>query len=189
MFPFPFPASRRNFNPRPPRGGRLCIPSRLFPDSCISIHALREEGDISIAAARSRHCYFNPRPPRGGRHHKWIHQSVLTAISIHALREEGDSTIFFAFCQAFFISIHALREEGDEEGAKAYMVAADFNPRPPRGGRPLKRADIRTILEFQSTPSARRATKWFWQRNAEYFYFNPRPPRGGRPIKIGGQTT
>ena len=34
------------------------------------------------------------------------------------------------------ISIHALREEGDEAAARGYLVANDFYPRPPRGGRP-----------------------------------------------------
>ena len=55
----------------------------------ISIHALREEGDI-----RHDHTY----------------QQGL--ISIHALREEGDikPTASTSSC---WISIHALREEGD----------------------------------------------------------------------------
>ena len=44
MFPFPFPASRRNFYPRPPRGGRR-----------------RHHG------ARPKAHDFYPRPPRGGR--------------------------------------------------------------------------------------------------------------------------
>ena len=33
----------------------------------ISIHALREEGDPSRPARCTRTTYFNPRPPRGGR--------------------------------------------------------------------------------------------------------------------------
>ena len=101
----------------------------------ISIHALREEGDVS--------------PYRGDQQH---------AISIHALREEGDvMEMQPAFWQLLFlstpsarratrsggtetapqgISIHALREEGDVDG--------------------------KTVVEldklFLSTPSARRAT-------------------------------
>ena len=77
------------FYPRPPRGGRplalqqnlflstpsarraTCTSGRSYPDSAISIHALREEGDncSSLAAAMT------------GR------------ISIHALREEGDQNL------------------------------------------------------------------------------------------------
>ena len=34
----------------------------------ISIHALREEGDLRSTRPRSTLCYFYPRPPRGGRH-------------------------------------------------------------------------------------------------------------------------
>ena len=56
---------------------------------CISIHALREEGD-HIDLARDLAC----------------------DISIHALREEGDG-IGYHFRQEEGISIHALREEGD----------------------------------------------------------------------------
>ena len=37
----------------------------------------------------------------------------------------------------FVISIHALREEGDYSAKTGEVVAADFYPRPPRGGRPL----------------------------------------------------
>ena len=57
----------KNFYPRPPRGGRLLI---ITPQGCkgrISIHALREEGDIYPLDLTS---YYQ--------------------ISIHALREEGD---------------------------------------------------------------------------------------------------
>ena len=61
---------------------------------CISIHALREEGDLRQAFQVQK--YY---------------------ISIHALREEGDQgTVDIA--QATPISIHALREEGDVEGNK-----------------------------------------------------------------------
>ena len=56
----------------------------------ISIHALREEGDIWKAL-----CWSRP---------------IL--ISIHALREEGDSGYRLAL-NRLLISIHALREEGD----------------------------------------------------------------------------
>ena len=79
----------RNFYPRPPRGGRRRQPVQWPRRFSISIHALREEGDlplgrnetarkISIHALREegdvqhRHDHagqhnFYPRPPRGGR--------------------------------------------------------------------------------------------------------------------------
>ena len=102
----------RNFNPRPPRGGRhsgakesakpkkfQSTPSArratVLVDGnrvvkAISIHALREEGDAF------------------GFHM----DDVFQGISIHALREEGDYPISPQRTE-FVISIHALREEGD----------------------------------------------------------------------------
>ena len=100
------------FYPRPPRGGRrgcavvlsdavsfLSTPSarratfdietrRL--DGLISIHALREEGDITF-----------------------LRLLDFIQISIHALREEGDLSQNFSKYFSSLISIHALREEGD----------------------------------------------------------------------------
>ena len=58
--------------------------------------------------------------------------------------------------------------------------AADFYPRPPRGGRPDGVGSCTITSGFLSTPSARRATRCpaslIWSR----WYFYPRPPRGGR---------
>ena len=102
----------------------------------ISIHALREEGDMPILRACLVRCLFlstpsarratravmetaqaiknfYPRPPRGGRPglgDKWF--------------------------QDHQISIHALREEGDHSPASSAPMALYFYPRPPRGGRP-----------------------------------------------------
>ena len=56
------------------------------------------------------------------------------------------------------ISIHALREEGDWCTAAAPGKHRNFYPRPPRGGRLLRGYSGKTIFEFLSTPSARRAT-------------------------------
>ena len=67
--PTPSPLPSRNFYPRPPRGGRRKYFSKGSQMVVISIHALREEGDLL-------------RPHEGDRH---------ITISIHALREEGDN--------------------------------------------------------------------------------------------------
>ena len=123
----------------------------------ISIHALREEGDLNAVSYLQAHDYFYPRPPRGGRrHHEHGRQhtnrflstpsarratdlSSVTAttinISIHALREEGDTYFFFVPSRLLWISIHALREEGDFQVYAIKDELADFYPRPPRGGR------------------------------------------------------
>ena len=147
-----------NFYPRPPRGGRqayktdgwvglafLSTPSarratwpahrgrRQIP---ISIHALREEGDL----------------PDGNV------TDYLLSISIHALREEGDARSEFRLC----ITLRFLSTPSARRATVPLMVFqtphTDFYPRPPRGGRqePMK-ASVRHRL-FLSTPSARRAT-------------------------------
>ena len=69
----------------------------------ISIHALREEGDIHDAAE------FD-----GDR-----------GISIHALREEGDRG-HPERCSSRLISIHALREEGDQSPAGRFEALSGF---------------------------------------------------------------
>ena len=83
---------------------------------------------------------------------------AVLQISIHALREEGDQALQFSGeCDIVFqstpsarratieaakhtdlvhISIHALREEGDYRPTNPQGHQQDFNPRPPRGGRP-----------------------------------------------------
>ena len=112
---------------------------REFGVNPISIHALREEGDLSSPMRRPVQNNFYPRPPRGGR-------QVLPE---QARRHEE-------------ISIHALREEGDlRQPRKAYCLR-DFYPRPPRGGRPPVVVKVRWYKPFLSTPSARRATHNAW---------------------------
>ena len=123
------------------RAPRLAVlhPAR----SGISIHALREEGDLlyfdvlpcgkvflSTPSARratlsflqslKRYSHFYPRPPRGGRPSKAGGRQRLFDISIHALREEGDSKL-----------------------EPISSLFSYFYPRPPRGGRP-RRSQRRT---------------------------------------------
>ena len=168
------------FYPRPPRGGRLQRarqrPARFF----ISIHALREEGDLldrweeysletflstpsarratrSLALAFRSPRNFYPRPPRGGRPRLRVLDPFVLEISIHALREEGDT---------------------------------------------IQSVDKTSTQSFLSTPSARRATRQAFQVQKYYEIsihalreegdlgrgsskqsmanFYPRPPRGGR---------
>ena len=123
----------------------------------ISIHALREEGDIRVVAAKDRAHNFYPRPPRGGRHNANPTTATPAAISIHALREEGDHPRRDRWYRTA-ISIHALREEGDQ--AAFFLRGSSFI-----SIHALREEGDATI--FGS----------FW--SASDFY--PRPPRGGRP--------
>ncbi len=197
------------FYPRPPRGGRLCIPCacwlcprflstpsarRATAHKCphcaglhISIHALREEGDLpwlSLCSAIGKFLstpsarratdapliwatslmYFYPRPLRGGR------QPSVSAPGCNyiflstpsARRATGESC--HRGCRRD-ISIHALCEEGDAWARPRPACSGDFYPRPLRGGR-------------------RRSGRC--SRGCCYFY--PRPLRGGRlgVVVVGG---
>ena len=168
------------FNPRPPRGGR------------------RNTGDRGLGGG-----YFNPRPPRGGRPAGAVGWRTSCQISIHALREEGDfqhkST---GEWDTKFQSTPSARR-ATSTAKQGGAAALNFNPRPPRGGRPSFQGDPKAEVQFQSTPSARRATGSFdkdAQAKALFqstpsarratcsllsalcatINFNPRPPRGGR---------
>ena len=81
----------RYFYPRPPRGGRHGQRLHEGAGAQISIHALREEGDLYAPRTKLQHLYFYPRPPRGGRRCPGRALLFLRKISIHALREEGDA--------------------------------------------------------------------------------------------------
>ena len=169
----------------------------------ISIHALREEGDLSLSGSASTDARFLSTPSARRATASYRHFLPPVQISIHALREEGDAvlhhTVFIAL-----ISIHALREEGDllvlvgikhvdkflstpsarratRPRRRPCRLHPNFYPRPPRGGRPRPDYQMRQTMEFLSTPSARRATRRDRNRRCRHKHFYPRPPRGGRP--------
>ena len=200
---------RSDFYPRPPRGGRrlrgrieelrkqfLSTPSarratrrrqRGHTHAEISIHALREEGDV-LSQGRFL---------------------AEESISIYALREEGDARKDPGAADRR-ISIHALREEGDPlknasnctsiiflstpSARRATQVQIpqtagprDFYPRPPRGGRRASQRRGKGGL-YISIHALReegdRHTRRFPSSFQGYFY--PRPPRGGRPKAAPG---
>ena len=170
----------------------------------ISIHALREEGDVCAIYDISELISFLSTPSARRATERSGPQEAQEAISIHALREEGDprrqhrrpaglkisihalreegDAEFAVLHQVTEISIHALREEGDSVTSASATRTADFYPRPPRGGRPSpNRGPSEANDQFLSTPSARRATWCVSPGNTSSRYFYPRPPRGGRP--------
>ena len=96
-----------------PSARRATVPCVVVEmDERISIHALREEGDLLDTPFFYFFTNFYPRPPRGGRPSFGGDLVDQNMISIHALREEGDLRQAFQV-QKYYISIHALREEGD----------------------------------------------------------------------------
>ena len=101
----------------------------------ISIHALRGEGDAGHPPHQKGGRHFNPHPPWGGRPMRATVSPMPCQISIHALRGEGD-VIAAGNILPRVISIHALRGEGDFNSSIA----------------------LKSTVGFQSTPSVGRAT-------------------------------
>ena len=145
------------FYPRPPRGGRPCSTCFHLWNFIISIHALREEGDVQgvINLVQLFQFLSTPSARRATRARESL--PLLPKISIHALREEGDlgdDKNYHGNC----ISIHALREEGDLYWLVNQLKQALFLSTPS-----ARRATVvpNTSCQnhvFLSTPSARRAT-------------------------------
>ena len=79
----------------------------------ISIHALREEGDLAALPADLRAVIFLSTPSARRATNGSTERAKVCAISIHALREEGDTFSPTISITLGGISIHALREEGD----------------------------------------------------------------------------
>ena len=124
-----------NFYPRPPGGGRHRSTAVVRACRCISIHALRVEGDVITASAFafvaiSIHALrvegdletcrstfkisnFYPRPPGGGR--PVVHVTYLLRNRGFLSTPSGwRATLFLRYrIRSFSISIHALRVEGD----------------------------------------------------------------------------
>ena len=175
-----------------------------WPDLCISIHALREEGDEDCKPTWTTLENFYPRPPRGGRPSWRSSESGSTSfLSTPSARRATRARS--CACRCDTISIHALREEGDRGPAAAADGHLHFYPRPPRGGRPAAAPLLMASVRFLSTPSARRATANIGEQailnkisihalreegdpsissdRHSRFNFYPRPPRGGRPFQ------
>ena len=115
--PWPPAAGQAHFYPRPPRGGRHLYHEMTDRVSLISIHALREEGDLTEGQQiRPEKAYFYPRPPRGGR---------------PGQTSAGKSVLIF-------LSTPSARRATLRTTAPAHVSRADFYPRPPRGGRRLE---------------------------------------------------
>ena len=146
-----------HFYPRPPRGGRQCTSrppkssyrisihalreegdltaTEAAPSIPISIHALREEGDCGLRLTLATPWAISIHALREEGDEMQYKNFPCQYISIHALREEGDFWNKFLYKSSRVISIHALREEGDKPASERTFGQVNFYPRPPRGGR------------------------------------------------------
>ena len=80
-----------DFNPRPPRGGRLGDKILALTGDIISIHAPREGGDGGYVGIGASDKAFQSTPPaRGATPHLTQGPPTIRIISIHAPREGGD---------------------------------------------------------------------------------------------------
>ena len=106
------------------------------------------------------------------------------SISIHALREESDRVALHFAPWRVLISIHALREESDAVDVGFKDKPTNFNPRSPRGERLDNPSKVIISSRFQSTLSARRATRGGHLLLSSRDNFNPRSPRGERRFPL-----
>ena len=149
-----------NFNPRPPRGGRHSRFSSLPWAAIFQSTPPARGATCRSGRTRTMRSDFNPRPPRGGRRPdgKQCYEAIefqstppargatidnqitpfMADISIHAPREGGDDAHCIAQIDLLQISIHAPREGGDGSANITCGMSSHFNPRPPRGGRPVQ---------------------------------------------------
>ena len=144
------------FNPRPPRGGRP-LPYALKTEFEDFNPRPPRGGRLSAVLAADKICYFNPRPPRGGRLDAARCGRHFILISIHVLREEDDRACPPTTTLPMNFNPRPPRG-GRRLAAQPKKTSTDFNPRPPRGGRPMPKGDTTVIAIFQSTSSARRTT-------------------------------
>ena len=171
----------------------------------VSIHALREEGDLYRRGRQHPAALFLSTPSARRATQAEGAGGTRPTVSIHALREEGDLNIrlFTAIIRCFY---PRPPRGGRRLTPRPPRCARCFYPRPPRGGRPTRyvpgapagAVSIHALREegdcrgsqrqrrgcrFLSTPSARRATSQHVTFTSECCCFYPRPPRGGRPAK------
>ena len=145
----------------------------------ISIHALREEGDVIESELGTGQVHFYPRPPRGGRP-SGPYPTLQPGEFLSTPSARRATRCRCRPVRPTAISIHALREEGDGFPDVVGQQVGHFYPRPPRGGRPTCidplaaqiSISIHALREEGDLPALHHI------RCPGYFY--PRPPRGGR---------
>ena len=148
----------RDFNPRPPCGGRRIARTAMSISVVISIHAPRAGGDWDCPCHLHPRIAFQSTPPvRGATPYRQLFFALLYIFqSTPPVRGATKTSRYVKIGGG--ISIHAPRAGGDQKSLKA--TAKD--------------------IAFQSTPPVRGATTKKIRRSTHDQNFNPRPPCGGR---------
>ena len=185
------PRHEKDFNPRPPRGGRRGDRERGALQRQISINALRKEGDLMVSERPSLWWQFQSTPSARRATIAKIREQDTDSISIHALREEGDAASAMTPLHTGHFNPRSPWGERPKVPSTPSLALSYFNPRPPRGGRPghsfdhfrvvqisihalREEGDLRfnfrwsMLAKFQSTPSARRATAKAAKKSATF---------------------
>ena len=123
----------------------------------VSIHALREEGDVTSLKTQALRVRFLSTP-----------SARRATKMVKIFKPYGD------------VSIHALREEGDPSGSPKQLHSWAFLSTPSARRATFEDFFFWCIVKFLSTPSARRATRAGAPTPQPARGFYPRPPRGGR---------
>ena len=140
--------------------------------------ATREQAKSKVCSKISIHA------PRAGGDRRGVPFLAPVIISIHAPRAGGDYIVGkFNLNQILFQSTPPVRGATIERDT-ATVIPADFNPRPPCGGRPggTGGAD-RVHADFNPRPPCGGRLQSY-VHTLPYLDFNPRPPCGGRPCEL-----
>ena len=168
-----------NFNPRPPRGGRLLSVHLVDVLLVISIHAPREGGRPNRLLSSFPCRHFNPRPPRGGR------QGLVEAYAGIKIFQStpparGATHTYTSRPQtANHFNPHPPRG-GRLSRCTAAPTGGYFNPRPPRGGRQYYLCQACHTRSISIHAPREGGDGDQGRRRCAVLNFNPRPPRGGR---------
>ena len=106
-----YSAAVNSFQSTPSVGRATLCTRRYAPETTISIHALRGEGDFIFSFHASQSSHFNPRPPWGGRPDAPQHITVKKHFNPRP------------------------PWGGRQERSAKHLLSHNFNPRPPWGGR------------------------------------------------------
>ena len=148
-----------HFNPRTPRGVRLCVGAQYCP-----VRPFQSTHPARGATFTSPFLFqvpgnFNPRTPRGVRPGPTATAVVVAAISIHAPREGCDYKREGVPCFDYEISIHAPREGCDKDPPVDVVETLTISIHAPREGCDRALLPVcATPNQFQSTHPARGAT-------------------------------